>query len=99
MLKIRDNVNINDLHVGEVYMDAQTRQLYIVIKEGTHTQLLSDFDLKLIEEGFRNFDSKTLTEEEERFIKKLVNSKPGELLDRGQRRKLQLYGDTGERES
>ena len=49
-------------------------------------------------------------EEEERFIKKLVDaevaSKPilarGELLDfkdRGQRRKLQLYGDNGERES
>ena len=96
MLKIRDNItNINDLHVGEVYMDAQTRQLYIVIEEGTHTQLLSDF----AEEGFRNFDSKTLTEEEERFIKKLVDPKPGELLDRGQRRKLQLYGDNGERES
>lgn len=91
MLKIRDNVNINDLHVGEVYMDAQTRQLYIVIEEGTHTQLLSDFDLKLAEEGFRNFDSKTLTEEEERFIKKSNM--------RGQRRKLQLYGDNGERES
>lgn len=87
MLKIRDNVNINDLHVGEVYMDAQTRQLYIVID----TQLLSDFDLKLAEEGFRNFDSKTLTEEEERFIKKSNM--------RGQRRKLQLYGDNGERES
>lgn len=50
------------------------------------------------------------SEEEERFIKKLVDaevaSKPilarGELLDfkdRGQRRKLQLYGDNGERES
>ena len=72
---------------------------YIVIEEGTYTQLLSDFDLKLAEEGFRNFDSKTLTEEEERFIKKLVNSKPRELLNRGQRRKLQLYGDNGERES
>lgn len=79
MLKIRDNVNINDLH-----MDAQTRQLYIVIEEGTH---LSDF----AEEGFRNFDSKTLTEEEEHFIKKSSM--------RGQRRKLQLYGDNGERES
>lgn len=87
MLKIRDNVNINDLHVGEVYMDAQTRQLYIVTEEGTHTQLLSDF----AEEGFRNFDSKTLTEEEEHFIKKSSM--------RGQRRKLQLYGDNGERES
>lgn len=50
------------------------------------------------------------SEEEECFIKKLVDaevaSKPilarGELLDfkgRGQRRKLQLYGDNGERES
>ena len=50
------------------------------------------------------------SEEEERFIKKLVDAevapKPilvrGELLDfkgRGQRRKLQLYGDNGERES
>lgn len=50
------------------------------------------------------------SEAEERFIKKLVDaevaSKPivagGELLDfkgRGQRRKLQLYGDNGERES
>lgn len=99
-MEFRNNItNINDLPVGEVYMDAQTRQLYIVIEEGTHTQLLSDFDLKLAEEGFRNFDSKTLTEQEERFIKKLVDPKSGELLDRGQRRKLQLYGDTGERES
>lgn len=95
-MEFRDNItNINDLHVGEVYMDAQTRQLYIVIEEGTYTQLLSDF----AEEGFRNFDSKTLTEKEKRFIKKLVDSKPGELLDRVQRRKLQLYGDNGERES
>ena len=50
-MEFRNNItNINDLHVGEVYM-----QLYIVID----TQLLSDFDLKLTEEGFRNFDSKT----------------------------------------
>lgn len=35
-----------------------------------NTQLLSDFDLKLMEEGFRNFDSKPLTEKEKRFIKK-----------------------------
>lgn len=54
-MEFRNNItNINDLHVGEVYMDAQTRQLYIVTEEGTHTQLLSD----LAEEGFRNFDSK-----------------------------------------
>lgn len=87
-MEFRNNItNINDLHVGEVYMDAQTRQLYIVTEEGTH---LSDFDLKLAEEGFRNFDSKTLTEEEH-FIKKSSM--------RGQRRKLQLYGDNGERES
>lgn len=58
-MEFRNNItNINDLHVGEVYMDAQTRQLYVVTEEGTHTQLLSDFDLKLVEEGFRNFDSK-----------------------------------------
>lgn len=31
-------------------------------------------------------------EAEERFIKKLVDA-GGELLDRGQRRKLQLYGE------
>lgn len=87
-MEFRNNItNINDLHVGGVYMDAQTRQLYIVIEEGTYTQLLSDF----AEEGFRNFDSKTLTEEEEGFIKKSNM--------RGQRRKLQLYGDNGERES
>lgn len=57
----------------------------MVIEEGTHTQLLSDFDLKLTEEGFRNFDSKTLTEEEY-FIKTLVDPKynaGGELLNRG----------------
>lgn len=84
-MEFRNNItNVNDLHVGGVYMDAQTRQLYIVIEEGTH---LSDF----AEEGFRNFDSKTLTEEEEHFIKKSSM--------RGQRRELQLYGDNGERES
>lgn len=65
---------------------------------------------KTQQEGYRNFNLKSLTEAEERFIKKLVDaevaSKPivagGELLDfkdRGQRRKLQLYGDNGERES
>lgn len=64
-MEFRNNItNINDLHVGEVYMDAQTRQLYIVTEEGTHTQLLSDF----AEEGFRNFDSKTLTEEETSWL-------------------------------
>ena len=30
----------------------------MVIGEGTHTKLVSDFDLKLAEEGFRNFDLK-----------------------------------------
>lgn len=56
------------------------------------------------QEGQEIFDLKSLTKEEERFIKKLVDaevaSKPilarGELLDfkgRGQRRKLQLYGE------
>lgn len=65
---------------------------------------------KTIKEGQEIFDLKSLTKEEERFIKKLVDaevaSKPilarGELLDfkgRGQRRKLQLYRDNGERES
>lgn len=56
---------------------------------------------KTQQEGYRNFNLKSLTEAEERFIKKLVvASKPivagGELLDfkdRGQRRKLQLYGE------
>ena len=56
---------------------------------------------KTQQEGYRNFNLKSLTEEEERFIKKLVDApKPilvrGELLDfkgRGQRRKLQLYGE------
>nr|DAG20612.1 MAG TPA: hypothetical protein [Caudoviricetes sp.] len=53
---------------------------------------------ELFKEGYRNFDPKSLTEKEERFIKKLVDAevapKPGELLDfkgkilRGQRRKL-----------
>lgn len=55
---------------------------------------------KTQQEGYRNFNLKSLTEEEERFIKKLVDAR-GELLDfkdRGQRRKLQLYGDNGERE-
>lgn len=56
------------------------------------------------QEGQEIFDLKSLTKEEERFIKKLVDaevaSKPilarGELLDfkgRGQRRKLQFYGE------
>lgn len=97
MFRIRDNItNIDDLHIGEVYMDVQTMKLYMVIGEGTHTKLVSDFDLKLAEEGFRNFDLKPLTEDEKRFIKNR-----GELLDemRGQRRKLQLYGDEGQRES
>lgn len=56
---------------------------------------------KTQQEGYRNFNLKSLTEAEERFIKKLVDA-GGELLDfkdRGQRRKLQLYGDNGERES
>ena len=65
------------------------------------------------QEGYRNFNLKSLTEDEERFIKKLVDMvlaevapksivAGGKLLDfkgRGQRRKLQLYGDKGERES
>lgn len=64
-MEFRNNItNVNDLHVGGMYMDAQTRQLYIVIEEGTHTQLLPDF----AEEGFRNFDSKTLTEEETAWL-------------------------------
>lgn len=68
--------------------------------------------MEIFEEGYRNFDLKSLTEEEERFIKNMIDvllveigPKPvaegGELLDfrRGQRRKLQLYGDRGQRES
>lgn len=50
---------------------------------------------KTQQEGYRNFNLKSLTEAEERFIKKLVDA-GGELLDfkdRGQRRKLQLYGE------
>lgn len=61
---------------------------------------------KTQQEGYRNFNLKSLTEEEERLVDAEVASKPilarGELLDfkdRGQRRKLQLYGDNGERES
>ena len=57
---------------------------------------------KIQQEGQEIFDPKSLTEEE-RFIKKLVDIVAGrEFLDklpRGQRRKLQLYGDKGERES
>ena len=76
----------------------------ILLKDGVHK---IDGRKKNQQEGYRNFNLKSLTEEEERFIKKLVGaSKPilarGELLDfkdRGQRRKLQLYGDNGERES
>lgn len=76
-MEFRNNItNINDLHVGGVYMDAQTRQLYIVIEEGTHTQLLSDFDLKLMEEGFRNFDSKTEISIEEEMNKLLSSEEP-----------------------
>lgn len=49
----------------------------MVIGKGKPVLLVSDFDLKLAEEGFRNFDSKPLTEDEERFIKNR-----GELLDK-----------------
>lgn len=56
-----------------------------------------------IKEGYRNFD---LTEEERQLIENIVDaiwqevaSEGEELLDRGQRRKLQLYGDKGQRES
>lgn len=55
---------------------------------------------KTQQEGQEIFDPKSLIEEE-RFIKKLVDIVAGrEFLDklpRGQRRKLQLYGDKGER--
>lgn len=50
---------------------------------------------KTQQEGYRNFN----TEEEERFIKKLVDAEvaPKPILvdfkGRGQRRKLQLYGE------
>lgn len=53
---------------------------------------------ELFKEGYRNFDPKSLTEEE-RFIKKLAGREFLDKLPRGQRRKLQLYGDKGERES
>lgn len=73
-------------------------------------------EMEKCEEGQRNFDLKSLTEEEERFIKNMIDvllveigpksvAEEGELLDfrsetpRGQRRKLQLYGDRGQRES
>ena len=80
----------------------------ILLKDGVHK--IDGRKKNTQQEGYRNFNLKSLTEEEERFIKKLVDaevaSKPilarGELLDfkgRGQRRKLQLYGDNGERES
>lgn len=72
--------------------------------------------MEIFEEGCGNFDLKSLTEEEERFIKNMIDvllveigPKPvtegGELLDfrseipRGQRRRLQLYGDKGQGES
>ena len=68
--------------------------------------------MEIFEEGCGNFDLKSLTEEEKRFIKNIlveIGPKPvtegGELLDfrseipRGQRRRLQLYGDKGQRES
>lgn len=75
-------------------------KIFILLKDGVHK-------IDGRKKNDRNFNLKSLTEEEERFIKKLVDaSKPilarGELLDfkdRGQRRKLQLYGDNGERES
>ena len=67
--------NITNINAGEVYMDTQTRQLYIVTEEGTHIQLILDFDLKLVEEGFRNFDSKPLlTEKEADYFIKLLGS-------------------------
>lgn len=66
--------------------------------------------MEIFEEGCGNFDLKSLTEEEKRFIKNIlveIGPKPvtegGELLDfrseipRGQRRRLQLYGDKGQR--
>lgn len=67
--------------------------------------------LKIFEEGYRNFDLKSLTEEERQLIENIVDAiwteavpKPiaeeGEFLDkipRGQRRKLQLYEDKWQR--
>ena len=78
-------------------------KIFILLKDGVHK---IDGRKKNELGRLQKFQS----EEEERFIKKLVDaeiaSKPilarGELLDfkdRGQRRKLQLYGDNGERES
>ena len=89
-------------------------KVFILLKDGVRKNRWRmggrKMNQKTQQEGYRNFNLKSLTEEEERFIKKLVDAevapKPilvrGELLDfkgRGQRRKLQLYGDNGERES
>ena len=85
-------------------------KVFILLKDGVRKIDGRKMNQKTQQEGYRNFNLKSLTEEEERFIKKLVDAevapKPilarGELLDfkgRGQRRKLQLYGDNGERES
>lgn len=71
MFRIRDN--ITNLHIGEVYMDAQTGQVYVVIEEGKPVLLVSDFDLKLAEEGSRNFDSK-ISDEEIEEINRLLSS-------------------------
>lgn len=83
----------------EKYMELGT---CFVREDGKVFILLRDGRKKNQQEGYRNFNLKSLTEAEERFIKKLVDSKPivagGELLDfkdRGQRRKLY----NGERES
>lgn len=75
---------------SEKVITPYTEKEELFIKRYSNNELETE-----IKEGYRNFDLKPLTEEE-RFIKKLVDTpKP----PRGQRRKLQLYGDKGERES
>ena len=70
MFRIRDNItNIDDLHIGEVYMDAQTGKVYVVIGEGTPTKLVSNFNM---EEGSRNFDPKIEINDEK--INRLLSS-------------------------
>lgn len=74
-------------------------KIFILLKDGRKKNELENSVGRL-----QKFQSKiSYRKEEERFIKKLVDILArGELLDfkdRGQRRKLQLYGDNGERES
>lgn len=58
-------------------------KIFILLKDGVHK---IDISRKVIEISIR-------------FIKKLRRGELLDFKDRGQRRKLQLYGDNGERES